>query len=64
MLLYYLKCTQKTESKNPRVAKANKGNLIIFIKMCSVLYKKKSRFIKKQEASGLLSSSGIKTPLN
>ena len=25
---------------------------------------KKSKFIKKQQTSGLLSSSGIKTPLN
>ena len=28
---------------------------------CAIL--KKSRFIKKQEASGLLSSLGLKTPL-
>ena len=31
---------------------------------CEVYDSKKSKFIKEQEASGLLSSSGIKTPLN
>ena len=31
---------------------------------CTVCGKKKSRFIKKQEASGLLSKLGIKTPLS
>ena len=31
---------------------------------CTVYDSKKSKFIKEQEASGLLSSLGIKTPLN
>ena len=31
---------------------------------CVVCGNKKSRFIKKQEAKGLLSSLGLKTPLN
>ena len=31
---------------------------------CEVYDSKKSKFIKEQEASGLLSSLGIKTPLN
>ena len=31
---------------------------------CEVRDSKKSKFIKKQEASGLLSSLGIKTPLS
>ena len=31
---------------------------------CSDCGNKKSRFIKKQEAEGLLSNLGIKTPLN
>ena len=30
---------------------------------CAVCSSKKSRFIKEQEASGLLSSLGIRTPL-
>ena len=32
--------------------------------LCAVCDSKKSTFIKEQEASGLLSSSGIKTPLS
>ena len=31
---------------------------------CSVCGNKKSRFVKKQEAKGLLSSLGIRTPLS
>ena len=31
---------------------------------CDVCGIKKSRFVKKQEAEGLLSNLGIKTPLN
>ena len=31
---------------------------------CAVCNNKKSRFIKEQEASGLLSSLGINTPLS
>ena len=30
---------------------------------CAICGSKKSRFIKKQEASGILSSLGLKTPL-
>ena len=40
-----------------------KGTLIILIK-CAVCHTNKSRFIKEQKASGLLSSLEIKTPLN
>ena len=31
---------------------------------CAICGSKKSRFIKKPEASGILSNLGIKTPLN
>ena len=59
---YCLKCREKTDIKNPRVAKTNKGQLMILSKfaMCDT---KKLRFIKGQEASGLLSSLGIKASL-
>ena len=53
---------KKTESKKPRVAKKNKERLIILSK-CAVCNSKKLRFIKEQEASGFLSSFGLKTPL-
>ena len=34
----------------------------MLLSKCAVYDSKKSRFIKEQEASGLLSSLGIKTP--
>ena len=61
MLSYYcLKCRKNTESKNPKVARTKKGRM--FLSKCAVSDGKKMKFIKEQEASGLLSSLGIKTP--
>ena len=37
---------------------------IMLLSKCAVCDSKKSKFIKEQEASGLLSSLGIKTPLS
>ena len=53
MQSYCLKCRIHAESKNPSVAKKNKGKVIISSKraLCDT---KNSRFIKEQEASGLL----------
>ena len=42
--------------------KTNNNRLITQSK-CSVCWTKKSRFVKKQDAKGLLSNLGIKTPL-
>ena len=36
----------------------------MLLSKCAVCGAKKSRFIKKQEAKGILSSLGLKTPLN
>ena len=58
-----LKCGRNTESKNPKVAKPKNGRIMILSKF-AVCDCKKSKFIKEQEASGLLSSLGIKTPLS
>ena len=64
MLSYYcLKCRKNTESKNPKAAKTKNGRIMLLSK-CTVSDSKKSKFIKEQEASGLLSSLGIKTPLS
>ena len=63
MLPYCLKCRKNTESKNPKVART-KNRRIRFLLKCAVCNSKKSKFIKQQEASGLLSSLGIKTHLN
>ena len=46
MLSYCLKCREKTDSKSPKVAKTNKGKLIILSK-CTVSDTKISRFIKE-----------------
>ena len=62
MLSYCLKCRKNTESKNPKIART-KNVRIMFLLKCAVCDSKKSKFIKKLEASGLLSSLGIKTPL-
>ena len=63
MLLYCFKCRKNTESKNPKVAKTKNGR-IVPLSQYAVCDSKKSKFIREQEASGLLSSLGIKTPLN
>ena len=63
MSTYYLKCRKNTESINSRVSKTSNGKTIILSK-CAICGSKKSRFIKKQEASGILSNLSLKTPLN
>ena len=63
MSSYCLKCRTNTESINPRVSKTNNGKTMILSK-CAIYGSKKSRFIKKQEASEILRNLGFKTPLN
>ena len=62
MLSYCLKCRKNTESKNPKVARTKNGRIMLLSK-CVVCDSKKSKFIKLQEGSGLLSSLGIRTTL-
>ena len=61
MLSYCLKCRKSTESKNPKVVRTENGRIMLLSK-CAVCNSKISKFIKGQEASELLSSSGIRTP--
>ena len=63
MSSYCLKCRKNTESINPRVSKTNNGKTMILSKS-AICGSKKSRFIKKQKASGILSNLGLKIPLN
>ena len=51
------------ESKNLKFARTKNGRIVLLSK-CAVCDSKKSKFVKEQEASRLLSSLGIKTPLN
>ena len=62
MLSYYLKCRKNIESKNPKAVRTKNGRMML--SNCVVCNSKKSKFIEEQEASGLLSSLGIKTPFN
>ena len=63
MLLYCLKYRKNLESKNPKVLKRKNGKIMLVSK-CVVCDSKKLKFIKEQEASGLLIGLGIKTPLS
>ena len=60
---YSLKCKKNTENINPSVSSTSNGKAMILSK-CAICGSKKSRFIKNQEAKGLLSKLGIKTPLS
>ena len=61
MKTYYIKCRKDNESIDPEIVRTNNNRLIMQSK-CSVCGIKKSRFIKEQEAKGLLSNLEIKTP--
>ena len=63
MKSYYLKCKKNTENIDPQVLSISNGRTMI-LSQCAICNSKKSRFIKRQEAKGLLSKLGIKTPLS
>ena len=63
MLSYCLKYRKNTESKNPKVARTKNGTIMLLSK-CAVCDGEKSKFIKQEEATGLLSSLEIKTRLS
>ena len=59
---YCLKCRKNTENINPKISASSNGKIMILSKS-AICGSKKSRFIKNQEAKGLLSKLRIKTPL-
>ena len=63
MLSYCLKCKKNIESINPKVSKTTNSKTMILSK-CTICSSKKSKFIKEQQAKGLLSNLGLRTPLN
>ena len=63
MLSYCLKCKKNTESIIPKVSKTTNGKTMI-LSECAICGSKKSKFINDQQAKGLLSNLGIRTPLN
>ena len=63
MKTYCLKCRKDTENIDPKISSTSNGKSMILWK-CAICDSKKSRFIKNQEAKGLSSKLGIRTPLN
>ena len=63
MLYYCLKCKKNTESIDPKVSATSNGKTMI-LSNCAICGSKKSKFIEKQKAKGLLSNLGIRTPLS
>ena len=63
MKSYCLKCRKDTENISPRVSNTSNNRTTILSK-CTTFASKKSRFIKNQEAKGLFSNLGVRTPLS
>ena len=63
MKTYCLKYKKDTDNIDPKIIRT-KNNRLVMQSKCSVCGIKKSRFVKEQEAKGLLSNLGIKTPLS
>ena len=60
---YCLACREHAKNTNPKIV-INKQNRSIIQSNCAISGSKKSRFIKEQQAMGILSNLGIKTPLS
>ena len=58
-----LKCKKDTDNIDPKMFRT-KNNRLLMQSRCSDCKNKKSRFVKKQDAKGLLSNLGIKTRLS
>ena len=58
-----MKCRKDIEYIDSQMVRT-KNNRLVMQSKCPVCGIKKSRFVKKQEAKGLLSKLGIKTPLS
>ena len=63
MKIHSVKCRKDTENIEPKMVRT-KNNRLIMQSKCPVCGIRKSRFVKEQEAMGLLSNLGIKTLLS
>ena len=63
MKIYCLVCRKNTKNKDAKIIKTKNGRLQMR-SPCTICGNKKSRFVKKQEAKGILSFLGIRTPLS
>ena len=62
MLTYCLKCKKDTKNIDTKMMKTKNGKFVLSSK-CATCGSKKSKFMREQEAEGLLSNLGIRTPL-
>ena len=60
---YCLVRKKYTKNNNPKIVR-NRQNRLMIQSNCAPCGSKKSRFIKEQQAMGILSSLGFKTPLS
>ena len=58
-----LVCRKYTKNNNPKIVR-NRQNRLMIQSNCGNCDSKKSRFIKEQQAIGILSNLAIKTPLS
>ena len=63
MKTYCIKCRKNTQNIDPKMVRT-KNNRLIMRSKCLVCGIKRSKFVKEQEAKGLLSNLGIKTPFS
>ena len=63
MKTYCVKCRTNTENIDPKIFRT-KDNRLLMQSQCTDCRNKKSQFGKKQDAIGLLSNLGIKTPFS
>ena len=65
MISYCLNCQKNTEYKKHKSKNfKTSNNKIMLLLKCAICGSKKSKFIKKQETSGILHSLGLKTSLS
>ena len=60
---YCLACRKYTKNNNSKIVR-NRQNRLMIQSDCANCGSKKSRFIEEQQAMGILSNLGIKTPLS
>ena len=60
---YCLVCKKYSKNNNSKIVR-NRQNRLMIQSNCTTCSSKKSRFIKEQQAMGILSNLGIKTPLS
>ena len=63
MKTYCVKCKTNTDNIDSRIFRT-KNNRLLLQSKCSNCKDKKSRFVKEQEAKGLLSDLGINAPFS